>query len=447
VSFALLLLGGCAPPHRAGSPGVTAPSVTEVAMQESLARAKSFRVAVRQFGPFEASIRREWESFRQQNGSDLHLELVAMDHHPLYHNLFEEGKLKDDDWDVAFIATDWLAEAHQAGSLADLAPYIAKDPPEDYPEGWTPSLLRLQQFDRQVLGLPYHDGPECLIYRTDLFDSAMLKQVHWAKFGTELKPPETWGDFARLAQFLKRPEDFLYGTVFAAYPDGHNTVYDICLQLWTRGGELFDKEGKMRLDTPEMIEALGFYRSLFHQPSVVHPKAREFDSVASGDAFLRGEAVMMINWFGFAAVCETSKDSKVKGKVAIAPVPHAKGCKTASLNCYWLLGVPSGSPHRQLAYDFIRHAMSKTADKQRTLEGVIGCRKSTWSDKEVLEAIPFYRQMETLQETARELPRLTNWVELSGVIDRMALETINTDKPIATIAAEAQQRADGLQGK
>ena len=31
-----------------------------------------------------------------------------------------------------------------------------------------------------------------------------------------------------------------YGTVFAAFPDGHNTLYDFALQLWSRGGELTD---------------------------------------------------------------------------------------------------------------------------------------------------------------------------------------------------------------
>jgi len=398
-------------------------------------RARTFRAAVRAFPPFETAIRREWASFRDAGGGKLQLEAVSMDHHPLYEALFEKKGLLGGDWDVAFVNTDWLARAHATGALVDLAAQIHRNPPEDFPAGWTDSLLRLQRFGEVILGLPYHDGPECLIYRKDLLEDAGLKQV-----------PETWDDFARAAKRLSRREQNLYGTVFAAYPDGHNTVYDICLQLWTRGGELFDDAGRMRLNTPEMLRALEFYRRMLNDGQAMHPECRRLDSVKAGEAFLRGEVAMMINWFGFAAVGETSEQSKVAGRVAIGPIPHDKESSSASLNCYWLLGVPAGSPHKNLAYRLLRHCMSRFNDKQRTLEGVIGCRKSTWTDAEVNRRIPFYRQMETLHAAARELPRLTGWVELSAVIDRMVLETINTKRPIGSIAAEAQKRVDALQG-
>ena len=408
-------------------------------------RNETFRVAIREFGPFDESIRREWEAFEKQSGCGLQLEVVSMDHQPLYETLFAKGGLKSGDWDIALVNTDWLAEAHETNALLDLAPYIAKRPPDDYPEGWPPSLLRLQQFDEELLGLPYHDGPECLIYRTDMLRDETLRKVYYAKFGYELEVPETWDEFVRIAEFMNRPERRLYGTVLAAFPDGHNTVYDICLQLWTRGGELFDEQGKLRLDTPEMIDALRFYRAALNNKFVVHPKCREYDSVAAGEAFLRGEVVMMVNWFGFASVCETSAESKVRGLVAIAPVPRGPGGRSASLNCYWLASVAAGSPHRQIAYDFARLCMSKENDRQRTLGGVIGCRLSTWTDEQVAAAIPFYKQMQALHESARELPRKSNWGDLCEVIDQMALEAINTDTPIEDIVSQAQQQADKLQ--
>ena len=89
--------------------------------------------------------------------------------------------------------------------------------------------------------------------------------------------------------------------------------------------------------------------------------------------------------------------------------------------------------------------MSKHSDKQRTLGGVIGCRLSTWTDEQVAAAIPFYKQMQVLHESARELPRKSNWGDLSVVIDQMALEAINTNTPIEDIVSQAQQQADKLQ--
>ena len=83
-------------------------------------------------------------------------------------------------------------------------------------------------------------------------------------------------------------------------------------------------------------------------------------------------------------------------------------------------------------------------DKLLTLEGGLGCRRSTWSDTEVNAVIPFYHCLEGLHETARELPRLRNWAELAAVIDQMVLEAINGEEPTPTIIRRAQIRVEQM---
>lgn len=396
------------------------------------ARADTFRLAVRKFGPFETAIARQWASFRAATGCPLQLEAVPLDLHPLHAALFEERGLRDGKWDAAFIVTDWLAEARETGALLDLAPRLRVSPPESYPGGWADSLLRAQQFGETVLGLPYHDGPMCLIYRTDLLAEAGLK------------PPATWDEFQTSARLLTAPPKNRWGAVFAAYPDGHNTVYDFCLQLWTRGGELFDPNGRLLLDQPAAHAGLACYRTLLTDSAAVHPRSREFDSVQSGYAFARGEVAMMANWFGFAAMSETLAESQVKGRVGIAPLPAAPGRASASLNVYWLLGVGAGSPHADVAQAFLAHCASPANDKLLTLTGGIGCRRSTWHDPEVNRVIPFYSSLEEIHRHARELPRLVHWSRLAGVIDRLMVATLTTTDPVASLAARAQAEADAL---
>ena len=77
-------------------------------------------------------------------------------------------------------------------------------------------------------------------------------------------------------------------------------------------------------------------------------------------------------------------------------------------------------------------------DKLLTLEGAIGCRKSTWMDKNVNRVIPFYRRMEDLHAHAREMPRRADWPHIGEVIDRMVMETINSREPVKTIVERAQ---------
>ena len=392
----------------------------------------SFRVAVRKFDPFETAIRERWESFCAATGCRLRLEAEALDLAELHTTLFAHDGLRKGAWDVAFVVTDWLAEAQSTGALADLAPSLRAHPPEGYPSAWPDSLLRHQRFGDVVLGLPYHDGPECLIYRKDLL----------AAVGAE--PPQTWEEFHALARRLSRPAENRWGTIFAAFPDGHNTVYDFCLQLWTRGGELFDAAGRLQLRTPPAEAALAFYRTMLSDAAAVHPQCRTFDSVQSGLAFARGEVAMMVNWFGFAALGETLPESQVKGKVAVAPLPSAPGCPSASLNVYWLLGAAAGSPHAEVAAAFIRHCASAEGDKRLTLGGGVGCRRSTWTDRDVGRTIPFYPVLETLHRGARELPRLVQWEQLAAVIDRLVTGAADTTTPIAELLAQAQAAADAL---
>lgn len=403
-------------------------------------REKSFRIAVRKFGPFESAIAKQWRLFEGDVHTGLHLDPVVLDLEPLHDQLFLERGLSNGNYDLAMLSTDWLAEANAAQGLLDVAPYLASSPPDGYPEACSESLQRLQRFDDRVLGLPYHDGPECLIYRRDLFEDAAEQLRFEQQFGELLAVPRTWNEFHRVACFFTRPEQGLYGTVFAGYPDGHNTVYDFCLQLWSRGGELFDRNGAMLLDTPEAREGLEYYRSIFHDRSAIHPGSGTFDSVKSGMAFAAGEVAMMVNWFGFAAMSETIDASRVKGKTAIAAIPSQSG-QGISLNAYWIMGIPSGSLHQETAWRFLAHCAGPEMDKLLTLEGGIGCRKSTWSDREVNHVIPYYHRLETLHENARDLPRLTNWSNLAKVIDEMMLDAIQSDEAIAEITLKAQKAA------
>lgn len=405
---------------------------------------KALRIAVRKFGPFESAIEKIWNSFCAKSGCTLSLEMVPMDLHPLYDSILEKGGLLRGEWDMAHINTDWLFEGYTSGALENLAPYIAENPPEDFPAGWSQSLLTMQQSGEAIFGLPFHDGPECLVYRKDLFEDETEKQRFLKLHGKELQLPETWQDFKQVAEFFQRPADNLYGSVFAGYPDGHNTVFDFCLQLWTRNGELTDAAGNVNINTTAALEGLSYYRQLLQEGSAIHPRSKEFDSVDSGFAFARGEVAMMVNWFGFASMCEVIEESKVQGKVNITNLPTGNNGKTASLNVYWLYAVGAGSANKQIAYDFIRYAVNKQNDQLLTMEGGIGCRISTWEDEEVNRRVPYYHRLGALHENAKSLPLKSNWAKIASVIDEVVLQTVNTDIAIEEILQQGQQKIELL---
>lgn len=232
--------------------------------------ATTIRIAVRRFGPFETAIVKQFEDFARIHALTVRVEIEAMDLNPLHESLFERRELLSGRWDVAFMSTDWIAEAQSLGLIEDLQPFLDRQPIADFPQGWSPSLTGIQAFAGGFWGMPYHDGPQCLIYRKDLL----------AKAG--LPVPATWDDFHAAARRLHDPAQGRCGTVLALYPDGHNGFYDFCIHLWTRGGAPFDAAGRPQLTTPAAQSALDFLRRLARDERAVAPDLRTIDSVKSG---------------------------------------------------------------------------------------------------------------------------------------------------------------------
>jgi len=395
-----------------------------------MGQGQTIRIAVRKFGPFEDAIRRQFDDFiAKEKLAGATMEFDALELNDLHAGLFEGGGLREGKYDIAFLVTDWLAAAVQDGLLADLSILMKANPLADFPGAWSRSLTWMPMIQGRLYGLPYHDGPEVLIYRTDLIE----------------RPPRTWDEFLATAKRVADPSKNRFGTVIAAFADGHNTVYDFCLHLWTRGGELTDALGKPTLHTPAAAAALEGYRQLIRHPSTV-PTAKTIDSVAAGNKFMAGEVAMMANWFGFAAMCQALPDSAVRGKVGIAPIPagNMPEGRSASLNVYWMLTLAAGSKNKELAWRFMRHCASAEMDKLLTLAGAVGCRLSTWNDEEVNAQIPFFRQLPELHANARSFPVDRRFPDLAHAIERGVLRAIDTNDPPEAILSAMQHEAERI---
>lgn len=386
----------------------------------------SLRIAVRRFDPFARAIAAQFADFVAASGTHATLDAVEMDLNPLHQALIAERGLTSGDWDIAFLNTDWLAEAVAGGLIENLDPHLARAPIADFPEAWSPSLTGLQRFSGGFWGMPYHDGPECLIYRKDLIAT----------------PPTTWDAFHDLARAQHAPEQGRFGTVLALYPDGHNSLYDFCIQIWSRGGEPFDADGRATFISREAHAAVDFLRTLARDTQAIAPDCAALDSVASGMLFAAGKVALMPNWFGFAAYCDTAPDSKVKGLVDVAPLPAGPGGRSVSLNVFWVLAIGAGSRNKPLAWDFLRHCATAPMDRRTTTEGAIGVRRSTWDDAEINASIPYYHRLGWLHDHAREMPITPDLARISHIVDRMMTAAVTTTRDTADLLAEAQAEID-----
>lgn len=401
----------------------------------------------RPFEGFETALEKQIEAYVDATTEDVDIKRVHKPLPEIHEELIQEGGFEAGEYDIFLCLSDWLPSMADKGYLAPLTDRVGAEPPENWPAGWADSMRGLMRYNDELYGLPYHDGPECFHYRTDLFESVEEQRAFREEYGRSLHVPKTWKEFLDVAEFFTRPDKNLWGTTVAALPDGHNNVYDFLIQLWTRGGELFDDEMNPKFHDETGVEALQFYHDLIHEHEVVPPESVEMESVDAGQYWADGNAAMMWNWAGFGALAE-DPDSEIFGDVAYGLIPRgtAEGGEHTSLTVVYGNTVLASSDHKDLAYDFIRHTASPGMDKMTTMSGGAGCRLSTWNDTEVLQNQSFYSiTSEINTRSVNTLPKFPEYTRFNDILNE-AVEKVIVEKSATPAEAldEAAARTEEL---
>jgi multiple sugar transport system substrate-binding protein len=391
----------------------------------------TLNIKYRSFDGFERALSTQTAHFTQLR-PDVSFALSHGGPEELYAEMIERGGVQGGQYDVMLVLTDWLPELMQRGGLLPLNDFLAAEPPEGWPEGWSDSVLALQRdASGTIYGLPYHDGPEIFHYRTDLFENRHEQQRFERQYGRPLRVPETWSEFLDVARFFTRPGDGLYGTLVAGLNDGHNTVYDFMIHLWSRGGRLLDERLRPAFQGAEGQEALQFYVDLITKHNVTPPRTLEYDSVASGVAYAAGEGATMLNWSGFMAVAQLPP-SVIIDKTRCTRIPRGDGPRGrhASLNVYWVLGICAGSRQPELAWQFLRETAGPAMDKVTSLAGGTGVRLSTWNDPEIRAQFQYYEEIERVHQGIDTLPAIPEYPAMNEVFNRMSWDAVQGRKSV-----------------
>jgi multiple sugar transport system substrate-binding protein len=403
---------------------------------------KTLRLAYRTFVGFERALARQTQAFRDLH-PEVEVELVSFDVPELHAEMVVGDGATSGDWDLFLCVTDWLPSLVAEGKVSELDVFLETAPPEDWPSGWSESLLRQASDHGRFYGIPYHDGPEMFMYRADLFEHPEERERFEQERGYPLVPPETWSQFRDVAEFFTRPDDDLSGCVVAAMADGHNSVYDFFIHLWSRGGKVLDGR-RAAFNSPEGREALTCLTGLV-QGGLTQPDPRAYESVLSGEYYASGRGAMMWNWAGFAVVADMP-DSTIHGKNKLGLIPRGDGPggRHVSLSVFWALTIPKGATDPQLAWDFIRTAASREMDLVTSDEGNIGCRLSTWRDPGMQDRFPCYELIEETHRTVETLPPIPEYDAINEILNGLIDEVHTGAKSVDEALDEAAARTDEI---
>ncbi len=265
--------------------------------------------------------------------------------------------------------------------------------------------------------LPFSGNVQLVFYNEDLIDDPSVL--------------ENWGSIYSKCQEINHSGKKGYAI---RGQSGNPIVSDFLPILWAFGGDLFDENGKVILNSSQSKEALEFYCKLY-QTGGNYSKDELVAAITSGEAAI---ALGWPSWF-------------VSGEGSSASIAQIPGKKTSSSQVLatgeignWLLGVTSNSANPDLSLKLATYLTSEEVQRKALEYGGVPTRKSIFRDSEVLNKYPYYEQLYSGTNNSRVRPRTTKWAQIEEVFGQELVRCIDGEKTVNEAIESSQDAIEKL---
>ncbi len=310
---------------------------------------------------------------------------------------------KDSVLDLVLIDVIRPAQWAAQGWAEPLDSYLGADKAKILPT-YLKAYAEANTVDGKLMALPYFADAQFLYYRKDLLE----------KYKRPV--PKTWDDMIETARIImdgeKAPQ--LQGFSTAGAPI-EGTVCTYLVPLWGAGSDI-TKDGKLNINTPEARQPFQLYGRM-KQAGVLPKNVAEIPTDRIRVDFQAGNVVFAQSWGYFWNRAENDADSKVKGKVGVAVLPHDKGGKSATCIGGWQVAVSAYSKNKQEAVKFARYLSSPEVSKmQAIMASHLPVFPQVYKDPEVIKANPWFAEALPVVETAKSRPVSAQYPQVSDAI-------------------------------
>lgn len=306
-----------------------------------------------------------------------------------------------------------------------------------YRDNIVEARLDLFSKDDALYGLDFHVGATVAFYNTELLEAA----------GIDYTTIVTWDDYKEAGvEYFEKTGKYL-GTVdtSAAWQEG--------LLLAQLGGEYFTDDGKVNVNSPEMIEAITILKGLQDANAAAVPPGGQPDTEEAFGAYNNGDfaAAVMPFWFTSRYLAYMPDFAE---KIAIAPPPTVENPVNISVGGGGTgTAVIKDGENAELAAEFIAWAKLGTEGNISTWEllGFDPLNTEVWADQEIthnpenkfvkyFQNNPFEPLLE-IQDSIGHLESFTNG-SMPSVNNLLNTQTLNdifeNDVPIEDALNQAQ---------
>ncbi|MFN6991291.1 MAG: ABC transporter substrate-binding protein [Fervidobacterium sp.] len=295
---------------------------------------------------------------------------------------------------------------------AEFAPYL-----EDLSDGksyfeldkFLPGTVKAATVGGKIVAIPWFTDAGLLYYRKDLLE----------KYGFK-NPPKTWDELVKIAKTITAKEKNIVGFVWqgARY---EGLVCDFIEYLVSFGGDVLDDNGNVIVNSPAAVKALQFMVDLIYKEKVSPQAVTTYMEEEARRKFQAGEAVFMRNWPYAWALLNNPKESKVAGKVGVAPLPAGPGGKSAATLGGWMLGInKNATPEEKAAAKKLIKFL--TGYDEQLYKAINAGQNPTMMDvyknAELKKAAPFMVELYGMFINAVPRPRTEKYSEISDVIQK-----------------------------
>lgn len=321
-------------------------------------------------------------------------------------------------YDLAMSDDPWIPEWCEAGVFANLTDLGYKADPDFVKASL--DVGRYPYAEGDIYALPFAGNVQLLFYNKKVLEDAGFTV------------PETWEDVLKIAKAVNG-KDGKVGYVIRGQ-QGNPIVSDFLPILWAYGGDVFDDNWNITIDTPQAKEALKFYMELLKNGA----NYEKNDIVA---AVSNGKAAMSLGWPSWYITGEnaTAEYAEIPSKATNSSEAYPTG-----MIGNWLMGVTANSGHQELAMKFLEYITSADVQKKAAEFGGVPTRTSVLTDSELNAKYPYFEYIQSATANSVVRPRTPLWTDMETAYGTELSSAISGTKSVDQALADARAAIEAI---
>lgn len=259
------------------------------------------------------------------------------------------------------------------------------------------------------------------------YNDSVLKEA-----GMQL--PSSWEDVLKTAKKIKSAGKAGY---VIRGQQGNPIVSDFLPVLWAYGGDVFDENWNVVVDSPEAKKALKMYCDLF-AAGANYEKNDIVASVANGNA---GMALGWPSWFISSSNAQAAY-AAIPDRVSSSSEKHATG-----MIGNWMMGITANSTHKETALKLLTYLTSAEVQKAAVDKGGVPTRTSVFTDSAITAKYPYFSVIYDGTNNSVVRPRTPKWSSVENAFGIELSNVVSAGKSIDDGLAAAKKAIEEIMAK